>query len=228
MSPRFFRNLKPSAMNRMKNRWKPLLLSCAFLLVASCGQQEKQEQQPEPTRETAAPQQIISLETAREYYATYNQRRATLIRHYEDSINLAKGIKDSFPVARYVAFDYQVIKQYMAYIEQEAARAGADISTLRVYLSNNPDDPQFNHPRQNSVFLIPAVEVEGAQYGLYIDGDKPAYLSMDLQPWKPKGMGLNEQPGQRAEASFLPAAASLQGSKSLILNFGGSGPPPWN
>lgn len=214
-------------MKHTRIPWKPLLLSGA-LLLASCGQQDKPAQQAEPARETAAPKQIIPLETARKYYATYSERRAGLISHYEDSINLAKGVKDSFPVARYVAFDYQVIKQYLAYIEQEAARAGADISTLRVYLSNNPDDPQFTHPRQNSVFLVPAVEVEGAQYGLYIDGEKPGYLSMDLQPWQPKGMGLNQQPGQRAEASFLPAAANLQTSKSLILNFGGSGPPPWN
>lgn len=215
-------------MNRTKIHWKLLLVGGAFLALAACGQQDRQEPQPEPARETEAPKQIISLEAARTYYDTYSERRAGLIRHYEDSINLAKGVKDSFPVARYVAFDYQVIKQYMAYIEQEAARAGTDIAGLRIYFANSPDDAGFTHPRQNNVFLIPTVAVEGGQYGLYIQDEKPAYLNWQLQPWQPKGMGLNAQPGQRAEASFLPAAASMQGSKSLILNFGTSGPPPWN
>ena len=216
-------------MKLTKDLWKPLLLAGGILALASCGQQDrKQQQQPQETRETEAPKQIIPLETAREYYTNYSERRAGLIAHYEDSINLARGIKDSFPVARYVSFDYQVIKQYMAYIEQEAARVGTDISSLRIYLSNNPDDPSYTHPRQNSVFLIPAVNLEGGQYGLYIRGDQPGYLNMELQPWQPKGMGMLPEPGHKAEAGFLSSPVLIQGQKSLILNFGGSGPPPWD
>ena len=219
-------------MKRTKNLWKPLLLAGGILTLASCGQQggqqDGQQAQPEQTREVAAPEQIISLETARGYYANYSERRAMLIRHYEDSINLARGIKDSFPVARYVAFDYKVIKEYMAYIEQEAAKVGTEPSTLRIYFANYPDEAKYDHPRQNSLFLIPTAEVGGTQYGLYINGEKPGYLNWQLQPWQPNGMGMNGNPGTRAEASFLPAAALQTGGKSLILNEGGSAPPPFN
>jgi len=215
-------------MTRVKILWKTLLLSGALASLASCGQQNQPPQQPEKTQEAAAPDQIIPLETAREYYQNYSDRRAPLIARYEDSINRTRDIKDSFPVARYVAFDYKVIKQYMAYIEQEAARVGADISGLRIYFANNPDEARFTHPRQNSLFLIPTVEAEGGQYGLYIDGEKPGYLNWQLQPWQGRGMGMLPDPGRRAEAGFISSPYSLQGGKSLILNFGGSGPPPWN
>lgn len=182
-------------MKRLKTLLYTLLLSGVFLAVASCGQQDQQPRQAEETQEAAAPEQIIPLETAREYYRNYSDRRAPLIARYEDSVNLARGIKDSFPVARYVAFDYNVIKQYMAYIEQEAARVGTDISTLRIYFANNPDDARFTHPRQNSLFLIPTVEAEGGQYGLYINGEKPGYLNWQLQPWQGRGMGMLPDPG---------------------------------
>ena len=215
-------------MKRLKTLLYTLLLGGVLLAVASCGQQDQQPRQPEKTQEAAAPEQIIPLETAREYYRNYSDRRAPLIARYEDSVNLARGIKDSFPVARYVAFDYKVIKQYMAYIEQEAARVGTDISSLRIYFANNPDEARFSHPRQNSLFLIPTVEVEGGQYGLYIDGEKPGYLNWQLQPWQGRGMGMLNDPGDKAEAGFISSHMFLQGTKSLILNFGGSGPPPWN
>ena len=215
-------------MMHFKTLSKTLLLGGILVALASCGQQNQEPRQPEKTQQAAAPDQIIPLETAREHYRNYNDRRAPLIAHYEDSINRARGIKDSFPVARYVAFDYKVIKQYMAYIEQEAARVGADISGLRIYFANNPDDARFTHPRQNSLFLVPTVEAEGGQYGLYINGEKPGYLNWQLQPWQGRGMGMLPDPGKRAEAGFMSSPNSLQGEKSLILNFGGSGPPPWN
>lgn len=215
-------------MKRVKNLWKTLLLGGVLAALTSCGQENQSAGQPEKTSEAAAPEQIIPLETARVYYQNYNDRRAPLIARYEDSLNRARGIRDSFPVARYVAFDYKVIKQYMAYIEQEAARAGTDISGLRIYFANNPDEARFTHPRQNSLFLIPTVEVEGGQYGLYIQGEKPGYLNWQLQPWQGQGMGMLDEPGHKAEAGFLSSPVFIQGEKSLILNFGGSGPPPWN
>lgn len=203
------------------------LLACAD----SDRQKEKSGETSPDQREIMAPDQIVSLETAREHYANYSRRRVPLIQQFEDSILNSKGIDSTFAVARYVSFDYKTLKTYLAYIEQEAGKVDADISSLRIYLANNPEEGPYVHPRQNSVFLLPAAKPqnEGAQeFGLFIRGDAPGFLSGDLVP-RTAPSGQDKAPNGQSEAAMLAFPLNpVQESRSLILNFGGSAPPPYN
>lgn len=190
-----------------------------LLLAAGCKPDSSEQQTREATEKVVPPKQLISLETAREYYQKYGTRRVPLIRRYEDSVSQATDPEGKpFDVARYVSFDYQVLKEYMAFIEQEAARVNTDIHSLRIYFATYPDEAGRTHPRQNSVFLLPAVEMEGKQWGLFIDGDRPGYLNGGLEVY---------QGPPRAEASMVPVPPQQGRGGSLILNEGQSSPPPY-
>lgn len=214
-----------------------------LLSLNSCKEQARQEAESKETGEVRAPEQIISVAQAKTMFDQYSKRRAPLIQRYEDSIT--KGDKE-FDVARYTYYDYKTIKQYLAYIEQEAEKAGVEIASLRFYFSNYPDQETFEngkkvvHPRQNSIFLMPTVNSEGQDYGFFIQegesGSEVVLLNGQLEPYTPEGMGLNRKGTYHNQAGFAPnlypvsfgAPANIQGDKSLILNEGNSAPPPYN
>jgi hypothetical protein len=195
------------------------LFGLLLLLSSGCKPDSSKQQTREAVDKVVPPKQLISLETAREYYQNYGTRRVPLIRRYEDSVTRATDPEGKpFDVARYVSFDYEVLKAYLAYIEQEAARVNTDIESLRIYFATYPDAAGRTHPRQNSVFLLPAVEMEEKQWGLFIDGDRPGYLNGSLE--------VHQGPA-RAEASMVPAPPQQGRGGSLILNEGQSSPPPY-
>lgn len=204
------------------------------LLLMGCGQQRgnapASEEQSAFQAEIPVPKSIITLDDAQQYYDLYSKRRVPLIQHYEDSIGRGEKSETRFDVARYVAFDYETLKQYMAYIEQEAGKVDTKVSSLRIYFGNNPNMAGKVHPKQNTVMLVPAVQPlaeSEAQWGLYINNGKAGYLGMDLKPADPNATGIEEAP--RSEASLLPALpAPVQGGGSLIMNEGSSAPPPNN
>jgi len=239
-------------MKTIRKDYLPALFSIlsAFLLFVSCGEQKpKIEADETKEQEIQAPEQIVSVEQARSMYESYTQRRVPLIQKYEDAYDKRESqMKDSFDVARYVAYDYKTIKDYLAYIEQEAANANVEISTLRFYFSNYPDKAKSDdgrpviHPRQNSVFILPATTVDNNQYGFYIqekeDGSTvPAYLRWNLDPYTQDGMGSipdeNKSYAGMGPSINSPAPISTNflqpgASRSTILNEGSSGPPPHN
>ena len=221
------------------------LISCTIclftLVLSSCGERS-QEGQDVKKAEVKPPEQIISIEEAKSMYDNYTERRAGLIQHFEDSINIGRKDTAQFDVARYTYYDYKTIKQYLAYIEQEAAAAGVEISSLRFYYSNYPDQQNFAngkpivHPRQNSFFLIPALEVEGEQYAFTtVDtgeaGKKRAVLlTMDLEPYEPDGMGAIDYGPKRSHAgifSLVSYTSPAYANGSTVLNEGNAAPPPF-
>lgn len=228
---------------------KPMLAFASILCLSllftlnSCKEQTRQAAQSKEPEVVKAPEQIISVAQAKNMYEQYSKRRAPLILRYEDSIS--KGEKE-FDVARYTYYDYATIKQYLAYIEQEAEKAGVEIASLRFYFSNYPDQETFEngkkvvHPRQNSIFLMPTVKSEGRDYGFYIQegesGSEVMLLNGQLQPYTPEGIGVKGNVNYRNEAGLVPtlfpassgAPVGLQGDKSLILNEGNSAPPPYH
>jgi hypothetical protein len=215
-----------------------------FCLLFSC-----KDAPPDKNGESAIvepPEQIISIPQAQMMYRTYSARRAPMIKHYEDSINRRHQDTVKFDVARYVHYDYETIKQYLAYIEQVAEEAGVDISTLRFYFSNYPNQKTFEdgrpvvHPRQNSIVLLPTLRQDGADYGFYTAQNAegkwvPVLLNGQMQPYKADGMGQTSQTSEQSYAGFMTATTSLsappvlfQDTKSTAMNYGGSAPPPDN
>jgi hypothetical protein len=247
-------------MKHYGKKFSPTLL-LAMTLIGIGGCNTKIDREIPASVLVEAPKQIIAVDEAKGFYDNYTNRRVPLIQHYEDSINRARANDKiqqmqrqgdtskapqaeaspaQFDVARYVYYDYATIKQYLEYIEQEAKMANVEISTLRLYFSNYPDDPQFVHPRQNSIMLSPTLKKGDRDYLFYIgelNGKAEAVLLDNaFGPMKTDGMGEGSIRDQKSYASFLPSLGTnhpnpsmpLQDGKSLTLNRGNGVPPPYN
>lgn len=247
----------------MKNVKKTLFSFASILLITFCFTNCVEKGEKENTPVVVAPTQIVEIDEAKTMYDAYGKRRVPLIQSYEDSINRIRDYdkmkqkqhkqKDSeanvpkpFDVARYIKYDYKTIKQYIAYIEQEAKAADVEISTLRIYFSNYPDQKFFSdskepikHPRQNSVMLSPTIKKGNRDYLFYIDdatqeGSKAVLLNDDFGPTEANGVGKTNAKDEKTYASFLPVLAKpapntallpYQSPKSLTMNRGHGSPP---
>lgn len=219
-----------------------LFVSVLILNFISCGEVRK-EKPREGYEEVKPPEQIIDVAEAQQMFTNYSERRVPLIEHYEDSINVyVKKSTDTFNVARYTSYDYATIKQYLAFIEQEAKKANVEISSLRFYFSNYPDDQRFangdpiKHPRQNSIFIMPTMKKEGNEFGFYTAESKkrqivPVLLTYDLKLYEPNGIGAAKERGSKSYAGFsttgIASPTPFSNAQSLILNRGSGAPPPW-
>ncbi|MEH6679151.1 MAG: hypothetical protein V7724_01330 [Sediminicola sp.] len=213
----------------MKNLKKILMGTSIPLFLISCAEP------PKEVGTVKAPEKIIPVPEAKEMYDNYTERRVPLIQHYEDSIN---NYETKFDVARYAYYDYETIKNYLAFIEQEAKLANVEISTLRFYFSNYPDKTTFNdgkkilHPRQDSFFLQPTIKKGDMEYAFYTaEGEKgqriPVLLTDQLE--EASQFGSTNAASQKSYASMVPSSAYiLKAEQSLILNEGSGVPPPYN
>lgn len=239
------------------------VLSLSVLSFSSC--EEKMEKETKDLPEVLAPAQIVAIDHAKQMYDFYTDRRVPLIQRYEDSINRTKpndkvrqekkAQADSgfeiegkkFDVARYVSYDYETIKQYMAYIEQEAKKANVEISGLRFYFSNYPDKPFFDnkdsivHPRQNSVMLSPTLKKGNRDFLFYIGGteakQEAVLLTDSFGAIITDKTGASTTHDNRSYASFMPSLtnstvnstlnSSFYAGSSLTMNKGTSAPPPY-
>lgn len=221
-----------------------ILILTSFLLVAGCGERTKTPYEDTTSKGAVeAPDQIISMEEAKMFYENYTARRASLIKKFEDSLNVSKRDTAKFDVARYTYYDYKTIKQYIAYIEQEAEKAGVEISTLRFYYSNYPDKgtfsngKQIDHPRQNSIFILPTLNQEGDEYGFYTQedgqgGSRAVLFNYELDELNPKEMGMKGTTEGKSYAGFMSgnntiSSPAIFSGGSLVLNQGGAAPPPY-
>ncbi|MGX1929657.1 hypothetical protein [Flagellimonas sp. 2504JD4-2] len=207
-----------------------MLLGSLMLILGACKQpQKKDDPAEEPKERVKPPEQIISLEESKSLFDNYSRNRVAMIQEFE----MEQNPDEKFRPARFSSYDYSTIKQYMAFIEQEAKDANVDITSLRFYFGNYPNKEKFPdgkkvvHPRQNAVFIVPTINVDGQNYGFYIGEDGKAKLIKNAVG--EKGMGSNETGEQKAYASFVPsfsAPTAPFAGQSLTLNRGTSGPPP--
>nr|WP_321411412.1 hypothetical protein [uncultured Allomuricauda sp.] len=212
----------------MKNNKNIVIASfgAILLLLGACQQNPKKEEPTEPGQEEVAPPKgIISLEESKSLYDNYTKNRLDMIEKFEAE----RSADEKFIPARFTSFSYADMEQYMKYVEQEAKEAGVEVASLRLYFANYPDKPDFPdgekvvHPRQNSIFIVPTTMINGKELGFYIDADGKA---------KPiKGVVGSSEIGEKDEpntsqASFAPSLFQ-GGSRSLNLNHGTSGPPPY-
>lgn len=209
---------------------------CVLLLTSifSCNQQQKENKPNSKTPPIVdAPANIISLNEANAIYDNYSEHRVRLIEPYETQ---QRQPDEKFEASRFVDFDYDALKQYIAYIDQEAEAGGVKkITKLRLYFANYPNEEKFPngkkvvHKRQNSIFMVPTLEKGGINYGFFIGDNGNAELIKDWKDSSKDGLGFSLDKKQEAQAGFVPnfvLNTSLQGSKSLAFNFGQGGPPP--
>lgn len=208
----------------MKKTLKTMMGSAMALLFAfACVQQPKEpkdEQPMEPTK-VDPPKQLISIAEADSLFVNYKQRRAESIMKFETAMQ-DEGDK-SFVPTQFATFDLQVIKDYIAYVEQEAGDAGVKVDSLRFYLGNYGDTQRgWKKKRRNTVFILPAAKTDDGYGGIYIGDDGKAKLIRDLF-----NGGQEGEPKQ--EASFMPTfnTSLMQSGGSLVLNDANNGPPPF-
>lgn len=240
-----------------------IVLSIFVFSFNSCVENTEKEKEEAP--EVLAPAQIVQIDQAKEMYDYYTDRRVSLIQRYEDSINRSKQNtkirqekkvgktadlgeeSKAFDVARYVSYDYETIKKYLAFIEQEAKKANVEISGLRFYFSNYPKGPKFEngdsivHPRQNSVMLSPTLKEGEREYLFYIGGteakQEAVLLSDSFGEVKGQGMRNIGNGDNKSYASFMPSLnntnanttlnSSFYMGTSLTMNRGEGAPPPY-
>lgn len=234
-----------------------VILTTLSLSFIGCNEIDKKDSEPK----IPEPAQIVDVSDAKKMYDNYTKRRKPLIERYEDSqkyndngiIEQQKGEQnekdnnsanqqttkiDSFPVARYVYYDYKTIKDYIAYIEQEAEDQGLEISTLRFYFSNYGQDMKVENakPRQNSIFIMPTLSQDNQTYGFFLDKEEKLKLLTDDLNVSETLFKPNTE-GSKMKASFFPEFepyskspnyTPFQTGKSYILNEGGVRPPPYN
>lgn len=222
----------------MKNTTKSkfLYIGCALLFLSACQQKPKEEktnQEPEDEKKEIVkpPEGIISLKESKSLYDNYSRNRAGIIKTFERESHH----DENFDVARYTSFDFEEVKQYIAFVEQEAKKAKVDVSTFRFYFANYPSEEKFPdgkavmHPRQNSIFIVPTINVDGKDFGFYIGADGKAKLINNSFKADQQGMGSVDDKSEKSYAGFAPSffsSATLQGRQSLNFNRGSSGPPP--
>lgn len=219
-----------------KSLWKFCIVSILTLSLTACGDgKEKPSSENNNVNPpiVEAPANIIALEQADDIYNNYTKHRAAVIENYETQ---ERSPTDKFEAARFVDFDYQMIKDYIAFVDQEASKAGVKkVTKLRLYFANYPNKDKFLngkkvvHKRQNSIFLTPTLEKNGGNYSFYIGDDGKPKLIIDWKAEMQKGLGSILIKQQTEHASLVPnffTANSLYSGQSLILNRGNNGPPP--
>ncbi|MDV7140821.1 hypothetical protein R3X28_18150 [Maribacter sp. TH_r10] len=218
-----------------KYQMRILALSALLLTLASCNEKKKPKQEKDLIKkEVKAPKDIISLNEASSIYNNYTKHRISVIENYELE---QRAPEKEFIPARFVDFDYQTIKNYIAYVDQEASKAGVkEVTKLRLYFANYPNKGKFAdgkkvvHPRQNSIFMVPTLDKNGENHGFYIGEDGKAKLISDWKHNNKMEMGANSlNPNIKSHASMIPSFtlnSSLLAGTSLVLNRGNGGPPP--
>jgi len=205
------------------NSLKIVVLGLGLTSLVACRTEVKPEETPEkePLQEVKAPEGIITLEESKKLYDNYTRYRAESIEKFEKE----NFENQEFVATRYTDFDYKDLKQYIEFVEQEAAKANVDVSTVRVYYANNG-----GKTHQNSIFFVPTLKKGKENYGFYIGADGSAQLikdrvRVDVQQQGAKVLKKNEL--EKAHPSTLTVStAMLFDDQSLAYNKGGSGPPP--
>ncbi|MEM9361990.1 MAG: hypothetical protein AAGA43_05100 [Bacteroidota bacterium] len=218
-------------MKNTKKNALTLVLGGLLLIATSC-QERPQQKDPEKEEieEVKPPSDIISIDDSKSLYDNYTRNRVEPILAHEKEMN----DDEDFEAARFVDFNYDMMKQYIAFVEQEAKKAKVDVSTFRLYFANYPNSEKFRdgkkviHPRQNSIFILPTLMKDGKNMGFYIGADGQAELIKNAVSGQEQGYGTIQDKTHKSQASFVPSfsAPALQGGQSLIVNHGSSGPPP--
>lgn len=116
------------------------------------------------------PDNIIPVQEADDLYKTYGDDRAPII---ENKINDQYRDQDPpYEATRFVTADYDKLKAYIAFIDQESEEAGVTPKGLRIYFGATK--PTKGKPGRETVFFNPVAAFKG------IDGDISYAIHTDL------------------------------------------------
>ncbi|MDP5228920.1 MAG: hypothetical protein NWQ38_00900 [Cellulophaga sp.] len=220
-----------------------IMILCALFLACNTEKkdtnedknQEHSEIESVEKRDVKAPEKLISIKEAKDGYDTYTKKRVNIIEASEKPNE--DGTK--FVASRFGEYDIETVKNYIAFVEQEAKTAGVKVETLRFYFSTYPDKKAYSnkrdikHPRQNTFFILPTIKVDTINLGFYIktlsNGKKEAALIRDYPYLIDKGLG-NRKTTHKSYASMIPnfnSSTFQDDEQSLIMNLSQMQPPPY-
>ncbi len=230
-------------MKKIKENLFPLLFVFTVLMpFVSCVDPVHQS----PNEKVDPPQQIISVVQAKEMYQSYEDRRVGIIKDFEGP----NPDGSEFEPTRYGWYDYETIKTYLAYIEQEAEAAGVEISGLKFYFSNYPDADTFQdgspiaYKKQNSFLIMPTLNENGNHRAFLTASNGQGGRTPVLVKNRIRELGKAKQQGKldyldskkKYYSTFHPRMlmlnlsfqdeAKAEGDNSLILNEASLVPPP--
>ncbi len=191
------------------------ILLVGLLIISGCTQKPNTHAEP-PTVE--APENIISLQTAKTLFTNYGENRVGLIEEFENQ-ELPEGT-DPYRATRSITFDFDMLKKYMEYIEQEAHTTDTEIKGLRVYLGQYPNTETTKHPSAETVFFNPTMILpSGQEVSFAIQNVNNTATAIPVGT-----VTANQKPSGKANLIM-----TLQGDiTSLALNQGHRRPPPVN
>lgn len=229
-----------------------------FITISGCdGCNNKLMKQDEKVTFEEVEDIIISDEQAKTRFANYRRHRGNIIKIYEDSgrrlgdsllkVQSSQNRDDKkspamrntsgegFVPVQYTDYDFEHFKKYLKYVEQETKKAGADVSSIRIYFANYPEnETDRDKQRRNTVLFVPTINIDGNESAYYIsdegkDGfERPFLLNDSLQrTGKPAPEHSLNLPNKTEEANLFPSAAPSPffADKSVIGNEGGRNPP---
>ncbi|RXG14156.1 hypothetical protein DSM03_101273 [Leeuwenhoekiella aestuarii] len=134
----------------------------ATFLFSSC-EKHKCDCEETETPVLSAPGNIIPVAAADTLYKNYGNSRVSLIELAEniteEGDTIVEGDARYKKATRAVTVSYKRLKEYMAYIEQEAKAADVEIAEMRFYFGKyNNSFPQKNKKGRATLFLNPAAE----------------------------------------------------------------------
>lgn len=136
---------------KLKKQWSFLLLS--GLLIWSCAEKPKShpENQNSPQVSLSPTPNIVPVIKAGNWYKNYGNNRATFI---EGSVNKEyTDLVKPYEATRFVTADYKILKEYIAFIDQESKNAGVVPSGLRFYFGAT--SKTTTDPGRETIFLNP-------------------------------------------------------------------------
>ncbi len=194
-------------------------LIAIFSIITAC----EEHVDPKPPN-TKPPAQIVSVGQAKQMFDSYTDRRVPIIKRFEEKVDSSQ----EFNPTRFGEYDYETVKNYIAFIESEAALAKVKIGGLRFYLTNYPaastfdDGTPVKYPRQNSFVLVPTTEVNGEQQGFITrttgDGVRTIVLIKDWlkEQRNPQGKQKMEKDTPK-QVGYLHKSEILGGMKPQLL-----------
>ncbi len=248
--------------NAQNNVFKFALLAVVLIGITSCDGCN-----PRPENIVTADdvkEIIISDNQAKTQFENYGEHRGKIIKIYEDN---GRSLGDSIPrnqeynkgkkqddkaekqevekgfvPVQYTYYNFEQFKKYIKFIEQETKKAGADISTMRIYFANYPENDRDDDKRKrNTVMFVPTINIDGNESAYYIsdegkEGKSIPFLLNDSlkRTGKSAPVGSLDIPKKSNEANVLSSFPSLMtnpssplfyAEQSVIGNEGGLRPP---
>jgi len=147
----------------MKTLYFPIIIVLG-VLITSCADEHP------PSNSIEEPEIIVPIQFAQSLYSEYETSRVDLIEAAQNIDENGDSIPPDDPryirASRSLTVDYVKLKQYLAFIEQEAKKAQVNIEGLRIYLGKYIDDTKFPdgtsvpYPGSETVFLNPIMKHE--------------------------------------------------------------------